>query len=367
VIGAGVVGLTTALMIQEKGGHHVTIVAEIFPSDPKTIKYTSHWAGAHHVSLAAVDDHKQLALDQATFKTMWDLSAPGGAAEGCFMRVLQTEYYKGSVPMPTPSPFTVMPDFQTLPESSLMPGTVGGVSFNTVTIDVPGYLNYLLSRFLASGGSLIRGTVQHIDQVIEGGAGVFSSGKKSAPAIDAVVVCAGLGSRTLGGVEDKAMYPMRGQTVLLRAPWINFGRTLGDAGTGVWTYIIPRRSGDVIVGGTKIDDDWYPAPRPETATDILTRGLAVCPELAPPHIRAERQPTVDDLLPIVIEHGCGLRPARKGGVRIETEWFKAIGKNGQVPVVYNYGHGGAGFQSSWASASLALGLLEDALAAKADK
>ena len=42
----------------------------------------------------------------------------------------------------------------------------------------------------------------------------------------------------------------------------------------------------VIVGGTKIVDDYYPAPRPETAEDILKRGFELCPELAPPEIRA---------------------------------------------------------------------------------
>jgi len=40
----GVIGLTTALRIQEKCGYTVSIVAEIFPTDPKSIKYTSHWA-----------------------------------------------------------------------------------------------------------------------------------------------------------------------------------------------------------------------------------------------------------------------------------------------------------------------------------
>lgn len=40
----GVVGLTTALRIQEVGKYNCTIVAEVLPSDPKTIKYTSHWA-----------------------------------------------------------------------------------------------------------------------------------------------------------------------------------------------------------------------------------------------------------------------------------------------------------------------------------
>lgn len=38
------VGLTTAITIQEKGGYDVTIIAETWPSDPKTVKYTSFWA-----------------------------------------------------------------------------------------------------------------------------------------------------------------------------------------------------------------------------------------------------------------------------------------------------------------------------------
>ena len=44
-IGAsGVVGLTTALKIQLQGNYMVTIVSEILPSDPSSIKYTSKWA-----------------------------------------------------------------------------------------------------------------------------------------------------------------------------------------------------------------------------------------------------------------------------------------------------------------------------------
>ena len=32
-------------------------------------------------------------LDMNTFKVMWEMSAPGGIAEGCFLRLHQTEYY----------------------------------------------------------------------------------------------------------------------------------------------------------------------------------------------------------------------------------------------------------------------------------
>lgn len=29
-----------------------------------------------------------------TFQVMWSMSAPGGRAEGCFLRLDQTEYYR---------------------------------------------------------------------------------------------------------------------------------------------------------------------------------------------------------------------------------------------------------------------------------
>jgi len=102
-----------------------------------------------------------------------------------------------------------------------------------------------MTRFLASGGRILRGSVMHINQVIEAGASVFPDGSIHDPVPDAVVVCVGLGARSLGGVEDKAVYPIRGQTILLRAPWVRFGRTENLDSSGACTYIIPRRSSDV--------------------------------------------------------------------------------------------------------------------------
>ncbi|KAJ7593507.1 FAD dependent oxidoreductase [Mycena floridula] len=333
VLGAGVVGLTAALSLQEKGAYAVTIVAEVFPSDAKTIKYTSLWAGAHHTSEAARDDLRQQKIDQETYHKMWDMSAPGGPAEGCFMRIPHVQYYNET--FEEPHPLAWMHDFKVLPRSSLIGQAVAGVSFSTVTIDTPVYLNYLLSRFLAAGGTIIRGTVQHINQIVEGGARMLIGSKNPSPP-DAVIVCAGLGARFLGGIEDKTMYPFRGQTIVVRAPWVNFGRglTIKDRSS---TYIIPRRSGDVIIGGTKIANDWYPVPRSEITEDILKRAFALCPELVPPEIRAERDPTIEDIRAIIIEEGCGLRPARKDGIRLDVEWIEGIGK-GRVPIVFNYGH-----------------------------
>jgi len=290
---------------------------------------------------------------------MWDLSASGGAAAGCFLRLHQTEYYREYT---QPDPLQMMPDAKLVPEDDLISGAACGISFTTLTIDTFKYLNYLLSCFLASGGTIARGTVQHINQVIEGGANALSDSRRPSH-VDAVVVCTGLGARALGGIEDKAVYPIRGQTVLLRAPWIKDGKTMVEK-NGLRTYTIPRKSGDVIVGGTIDKDDWYPTPRPEITKDILNRVFILCPELAPPEVRAARKPNVEDLLPLILEEGCGLRPARAGGVRIEVEWFEDVRGNRQIPVVHNYGHGGFGYQSSIGSALEVLDLLQRALQEK---
>ncbi|CAE6463510.1 unnamed protein product [Rhizoctonia solani] len=351
VIGAGVVGLSTAIRIQELG-HTVTIIAECLPGDKKSIDFTSPWAGAHHVSLAG-GDKRQQEMDRETFKVMWKMSEPNDPAERCFMRVPQQEHFCGT--KEAYQGLEVMPEFRELGKTELTQGADSGMAFNTITIDTPVYLPYLLSTFLGKGGAVVRAKVMHVSQVAQG---AFTSAKP-----DAIVVCAGIGARSLGGVEDKDVYPVRGQVVLIRAPWVKFGRTKSEA-DDTWTYVIPRRSGDVILGGTKGVNDWYPSPRPATIDDIISRTLAIAPEIAPPSSReGGKKPTVDDVKGIMIESGCGFRPTRKGGIRLETgsvDWTDE-GVKKQTPLVFNYGHGGYGYQSSWGSAKLAVHLLKGVL------
>ncbi|KAF8632904.1 hypothetical protein AX17_004750 [Amanita inopinata Kibby_2008] len=367
VLGAGVVGLTTAVLIQEKANYNVTIVADVLPTDPHNIRYTSHWAGAIHV-FNDITNQLHRELERGTFYKLWEMSEPDAPTEQYFLRPDQTEHWYEK--RREDDQLRNMPNYKPLASDALYPKAVEGATFTGLTIDTERYLHYLQSRFLAAGGSMVRGFVQHINEVIEGGASNFSSvraanttlamgGKVTSPP-DAVIVCTGLGSRSLGGVEDSNMYPIRGQTVVVRAPWVNFSRNVTRYEPEI-TYIIPRRSGDIVVGGSREDNDWYPVPRFKTSREILELGLAVCPELAPPEVRAVREPTVEDVLPLIVEEGCGLRPERKGGVRLEVEWFTRRSDNVKVPVVHNYGHGGYGFMMSWASAENAVRLLEGAL------
>ena len=61
----------------------------------------------------------------------------------------------------------------------------------------------------------------------------------------------------------------------------------------------------------------------------------------------------------------GLRPARKGGLRVETEEVGVVLRRGNegekevmVSVVHQYGHTGAGYQNSIGSANKGLELLQ---------
>ncbi|KIJ49416.1 hypothetical protein M422DRAFT_27776 [Sphaerobolus stellatus SS14] len=352
VIGSGIIGLTTALEIQTKG-HQVAIFADSLPGDTKSTRYTSPWAGAHHLMVRG-DDPKKREYEQETFDRLWKESEGDSDDSRCLKRVYQKEYYEEDVTRNTQ--LDHMPDFRPLTADELIAPATSGVTFTTITIDTAAYLPLLLARFLSRGGRLYREHVQHIDQVLQGAWGM--------PIPDALVVCAGLGARFLGGVEDKDVYPIRGQTVLVHAPWLTDSRGMLEK-NGQVTYIIPRRSGDTVIGGTREVDDWYPHPRLETGRAILERALRVMPDLIPPNLRDEsRKPTIADLEPYIVEHGCGLRPARKGGIRVESGTTRiggAAAGEREVPIVYNYGHGGAGYQSSWGTASHAARLLEEAL------
>lgn len=96
--------------------------------------------------------------------------------------------------------------------------------------------------------------------------------------------------------------------------------------------MIPRGDGTVVCGGTRIVDDWDPKPRPETTKRILERCIALVPQLVDPKkTTGLTKPRVEDI--DVVGVNVGLRPARRGGVRLE----RALQDIDEVKVIYNYG------------------------------
>lgn len=171
-------------------------------------------------------------------------------------------------------------------------------------------------------------------------------------AADLILNCTGLGSLKLGGVEDNKLYPARGQIVVVRNDAGKMYSISGtDDGSEEVMYIMTRAAGGgTILGGCYQKGSWESQPDPSLAIRIMKRCVEVCPKLTDGR-------GIEHL--DVIRHSVGLRPAREGGARIEKE------KINNVWVVHNFGHGGAGYQSSYGCAQAAVKLIDEALADKA--
>ncbi|MFE4411394.1 FAD-dependent oxidoreductase [Streptomyces sp. NPDC056821] len=183
-------------------------------------------------------------------------------------------------------------------------------------IDMPAHLPWLRERLTAAGGIVEEREVTDL------------------AAVDAPVVvnCAGLGAREL--VPDPAMRPVRGQLVVVENPGITTWLTSVDPASQSPTYVFPQ-PGRLLLGGTAEEDDWSLTPDPAVAERIVERCAALRPEIAGAR---------------VLEHRVGLRPSRHA-VRLEREELPG----GRV-LVHNYGHGGAGVTVAWGCARRAAAL-----------
>lgn len=203
----------------------------------------------------------------------------------------------------------------------------GGTSFTSVCINTSIYLPWLVSQCLKHGVVLKRGIVKHVADAAD----LHHSGKKA----DLIVNCTGLSSLFLGGVEDTNLYPARGQIVLVRNdPGIMATSSGTDDGDDEAVYIMHRAAGGgCILGGCLQAGSWESQPDPNLAVRIMKRAVELCPALVPEGKGIEALS--------VIRHGVGLRPMRKGGIRVEKETVKST-SGVPVKVVHSIGHGGYG-------------------------
>ncbi|MET7309892.1 FAD-dependent oxidoreductase [Streptomyces sp. NPDC005571] len=187
-------------------------------------------------------------------------------------------------------------------------------------IDMPVYLGWLERRLAATGVAVEQRAVTAFDE--------------AAAEATTVVDCTGLGAREL--VPDAGVRPVCGQLVLVENPGIEEWFTEADPASEATTYYFPQ-PGRLILGGTAEVDNWSTVPDPATAGEIVARCARIRPEIA----RAR-----------IIGHLAGLRPARDAGVRIEAEPLPGGGR-----LVHNYGHGGAGVTVAWGCAETAAQLV----------
>jgi len=243
------------------------------------------------------------------------------------------------------------------------PGVAAAASFTSIAVDVPRYTMFLLRRIrrnararvvrkrLPTDAGLI-GTVQCAHWVARD----TWRAQSQDVVVDAVVNATGLGAARMVG--DGKMYPVRGQTVLVRGE-ANAIRTRHgidvETGQSCISYVIPRKgSGTTVLGGCNEPGRSEREPEQGTTAVILRRCRELCPELL---IGGDTSGDSSDLFQIV-QVQVGLRPARKGGSRVEREIVDIDRLS--LTIVHAYGHGGAGFQNSVGVANRVIALLTDA-------
>ena len=150
---------------------------------------------------------------------------------------------------------------------------VKGFTFGTLVIEQKYYLKYLMDELTKTGS--VRFEQRRVNSLEELLAPSVSSSSDAAGIAttgnyDAVINCTGLGA--FGVVDDKEMYPIRGQVLRVKAPWMKSVWGFGSS------YIIPNVD-TVVLGGTTQKGNWNANVSIEDTKCILEGVCAVFPSL----------------------------------------------------------------------------------------
>jgi D-amino-acid oxidase len=300
VVGAGVIGLTTAICLAE-AGRAVRVVAAEPPQRTTSRVAGALWGASFMEPLDEVT--RWLEVSREEFGALAGSPETGvRIAPG----VLASRWTEG------PPPPQIFPGAR-FERRAAPDGFLDAYRTEVPVIDMPRYLDYLVAR-LATPIELR----------------ALRSLEEAAAEAPVVVNCTGVGARDLG---DGTVRALRGQHVVVENPGLaEF--FVEEQRESTWVGFFPHGE-RVVCGGVATEDDWRLEPDPELAAGIMERCAAVEPRLrdAP-----------------VIEHQVGLRPVR-GAVRLEEE---AIGA---ARCIHNYGHGGSGVSLSWGCARAVQALL----------
>ncbi|MEJ7777645.1 MAG: FAD-dependent oxidoreductase [Sphingomicrobium sp.] len=248
VIGAGIMGLTTARLVQE-AGFAVTIYTAALP--PET---TSNIAGGQISPFGHFRDDSVTPAWRAQFARAMSYSWRR-------FQIMVGEDY-GIRWLPTYEESDESDDFGASPLDVYHPGLrrlrasdhpfpiEKLARFNTMYVETGRFLRQLTRDVLVGGGAIrVRSFATPGDIAALPEALVFN--------------CTGLGSRQLFG--DEELYPVRGQlAILLPQPEVRYAIS-SDSG-----YMFPRPDG-ILLGGTFERNVWGTTPEPAAIARILER------------------------------------------------------------------------------------------------
>ncbi|XP_069112493.1 D-aspartate oxidase-like [Argopecten irradians] len=323
VIGAGVVGLSTAINIQKLlPGVSVQIVADRFEEET-----TSIGAGGlfrpNTGHTRATPEHVARRWAIETWKFYSAMATSDMACETGHS--VSSGYIFSREPIVNPIYESIVFSCKQMSPSELTSLGITqypyGYQVTTVLTEMRKYMPWLMDKFKENGGKVEKRKIKDLSELF----GQF----------DVVVNCTGLGSRELLG--DMEMHPVRGHLIRVKAPWIKQWVYTDDD-----TYFIT--SGEYLVlGGMKQVNNFSLQFDQKDRAGILDRCYKLWPSIQGAKI---------------VDEWVGLRPTRYP-LRLEQETLSL--PQGEMKIVHNYGHGASGVTLSWGTAVEAAQLVKDSL------
>ena len=253
VIGCGVMGLTTARLLQDRG-FEATIYAKALPPDT-----TSNIAGGQWSPFTVFDDESATPAFRQQFERAARLSNryfQNLVGDTYGVRWIENYILRdGPPPQQEPSPIRDLFFAAEVLPRDRHPFAASYVSrFATMLIEPPVFLPAITRDFLQRGGRI---HVREFRDLRD----LFQLEEK------VVVNCAGLGAHALFG--DSELTPIKGQlAILLPQPEVDYIMIKGDY------YMFPRRDG-IVLGGTHDRDEWRLDVDPMVTARILENHRAI--------------------------------------------------------------------------------------------
>ncbi|XP_075168072.1 D-amino acid oxidase 1 [Haematobia irritans] len=326
IVGSGIIGLTTALELQENFPNaKVTILADRFNED--TTSYVA--AGIFRPGTSFMGPTPEITQQWMTDAFhYWDDLRRSKEATLAGVCQLSGYIFSSTSPSIVRNHFIekLLPVYRQATEDELklcQGNWKYGSFFTTCLTESRIYLPYAAKKFKDAGGIVMYHHVNSLKNLPEN--------------YDVVVNCTGMGAKEL--CSDRQLVPIRGQILKVRAPWIKTA-FYGDYDT----YIVPGFD-TVTLGGCRQFDSYNMEVCKYDSMAIKERCYNMLPSLK----KAE-----------VVREMVGLRPHRSI-VRVEKDIVYRSQDGRPLKVVHNYGHGGYGVTTAPGTAKYAVKLVRESL------